>query len=220
MLKSLRNNMKYYMFLFVLVGISFVFWVPGMGPDSQETEPLAIVGDEEITLEEFWRGYDNARDIYQEIYADKYDKAMEEKLKKDVLSSLVEARIFTKAAADAGVTVSDEEVSEAIMAQPSFQRDGVFNREVYLNTLRLNRLTPGYYENAKRGELLLRKMRHIYVSSVDLSPAELENVPEGNEFREALESSLLDEKQQGAILSFVNAYKSGIKLKVNQHLLL
>jgi peptidyl-prolyl cis-trans isomerase D len=220
MLKSLRMNARYFYVLFGLVILSFVLWVPGMQNDGPESEPLAIVGDEEISLDEFWRGYDRAQELYQDVYKEKYDEKMQERLKQDVLSSLVESRIFEMAARDSGITVSDEELNDAITHDPVFMREGAFNVQVYRNALRLNRLTPALYESSKRNELILRKMRNIYELAVDLGPAELEQVPEDNELRGALEEALIDQKQQGAILSFANAYRQRLKVKVNEHLIL
>ena len=57
MLKSLRKHARYFYVLFVLVILSFVLWVPGMNRDSGQDagQPLARIGDDVITQEEFWR---------------------------------------------------------------------------------------------------------------------------------------------------------------------
>ncbi len=222
MLKSLRKHARYFYVLFVLVILSFVLWVPGMNQDGGQdaSQPIASIGDDVITQEEFWRSYDNAQDLYRDLYKEKFDEQMQQRLKRDVLGGLLQGRILMAAAAKSGISVSDQEINDAITTDPNFMRDGVFSVDVYRNVLRLNRMNPAFYEDAKRKELLVRKMRSVYEHAVDLVPVELSGVEEDNELREALEDTLLGEKQQGALLSFVNAYKKRLNLEVNENLLL
>ena len=220
MLSSLRNNAKYFYFLFGLVILSFVLWVPGMDNQQQQAQYLAIIGDEKITIDEFWRSYERVEDLYTEVYKDKYDDAMRDRLKRDVMSSLIETRVLIIAARDAGLKVSDQEINDAIKADPVFQREGRFDSDLYQSLLRANRMSPVMYEDAKRRDLLRDKMRFIYVSAVDLSPSELESMPEEGELKSALMEALLEEKRQSAVISFVNAYKDSIKVQINQELIL
>ena len=220
MLSSLRKNAKYFYFLFGLVILSFVLWVPGMDNQQQQAQYLAIIGDEKITVDEFWRSYERVEDLYAEVYKDKYDDAMRDRLKRDVMSSLIETRVLIIAARDAGLKVSDQEINDAIKADPVFQREGRFDSNLYQSLLRANRMSPVMYEDAKRRDLLRDKMRFIYVSAVDLSPSELESMPEEGELRAALMEALLEEKRQSAVISFVNAYKDSIKVQINQELIL
>ena len=220
MLSSLRNNAKYFYFLFGLVILSFVLWVPGMDNQQQQAQYLAIIGDEKITVDEFWRSYERVEDLYAEVYKDKYDDAMRDRLKRDVMSSLIESRVLIIAARDAGLKVSDQEINDSIKADPVFQREGRFDSNLYQSLLRANRMSPVMYEDAKRRDLLRDKMRFIYVSAVDLSPSELESMPEEGELRAALMEALLEEKRQSAVISFVNAYKDSIKVQINQELIL
>ncbi|MCK4910177.1 MAG: SurA N-terminal domain-containing protein [Thermodesulfovibrionales bacterium] len=221
MLKSLRKHARYFYVLFVLVILSFVLWVPGMDRnDRSQRETLARIGDDVITQQEFWRSYDNAQELYRDVYKEKYDDAMQAQLKRDVLGGMIKGRILMIAAAESGVSVSDQELNDTIVSDPAFSREGVFSVEVYQNTLRLNRMNPAMYEAAKRRDLLLRKMTSVYENAVDLAPSELSGVSMDNELRAALGDALLDEKRQGAVLSFVNAYKKRLKLEVNEDLVL
>ncbi len=222
MLKSLRKHARYFYVLFVLVIFSFVLWVPGMNRDnSQESrQPLARIGDDVITQEEFWRSYDNAQALYRDVYKEEFDEKMQAQLKRNVLGGLIQGRILIAAATRSGITISDQEVNESITSDLTFAREGSFSLELYQNILRQNRMTPAFYEDAKRQEILVKKMRAIYSNAVDLVPQELSGVEEDNELREALEDSLLEEKQQGAVVSFVNAYKERLNLEVNESLLL
>lgn len=222
MLKSLRKHARYFYVLFVLVILSFVLWVPGMNRDREQGsgQPLARIGDDVITQEEFWRSYDNAKNMYRDLYKEKFDENMEARLKRDVLGGLLQGRILMAAAAKSGISVSDREINDSITSDPNFKRDGVFSVEIYKSVLRLNRMKPAFYEDAMRRELLIRKMRSVYEHAVDLVPVELSGVEEDNELRGSLEDMLLDEKRQGAVISFVNAYKKRLDMEVNENLLL
>ena len=145
---------------------------------------------------------------------------MQAQLKRDVLGGMIKGRILMIAAGESGVSVSDQELNDAIVSDPTFSREGVFSVEIYQNTLRLNRLNPARYEDSKRRDLLLKKITSVYENAVDLAPSELSGVSRDNELRAALEDALLDEKQQGAVLSFVNAYKKRLNLEVNENLVL
>jgi hypothetical protein len=212
MLKSMRKHAKYFYVLFVLVILSFIFWGVG-GIDQPSTVPVAVIGEETITVDEYWRAYQNAMDLYRDIYKEKFD---EEKLglKQNVLNSLVAERVLYVAAEQAGLAISDSELQEAIMNEPAFMRDGRFNRQVYLRALELNRITPGAYEESKRRDLMGEKMKRLIEESVDLTPSELEKV-KGDE---TLRQILLESKRQSALESFIEGLKKQMRITVNEQL--
>jgi hypothetical protein len=212
MLKSMRKHAKYFYVLFVLVILSFIFWGVG-GIDQPSTVPVAVRGEETITVDEYWRAYQNAMDLYRDIYKEKFD---EEKLglKQNVLNSLVAERVLYVAAEQAGLAISDSELQEAIMNEPAFMRDGRFNRQVYLRALELNRITPGAYEESKRRDLMGEKMKRLIEESVDLTPSELEKV-KGDE---TLRQILLESKRQSALESFIEGLKKQMRITVNEQL--
>lgn len=212
MLKSMRKHAKYFYVLFVLVILSFIFW--GVGRiDQPSTVPVAVIGEETITVDEYWRAYQNTIDLYRDIYKEEFD---EEKLglKQNVLNSLVAERVLFVAAEQAGLSVSDSELQEAIMNEPAFMRDGRFNRQVYLRALELNRITPGAYEESKRRDLMGEKMKRLIEESVDLTPSELDKV-KGDE---TLRQILLESKRQAALESFIEGLKKQMRITVNEQL--
>ncbi len=139
---GMRKHARYFYVLFIIVILSFIFW--GVGPLDKPTElTVAEVGKEKITIEEYWRTYENARTMYRQIFRDQFNEELEKKLnlKEAVLESIINERVMLAAAADMGITVSDLEVQDAILSNPQFKRDGVFKKEVYFRTLELNRMT-------------------------------------------------------------------------------
>lgn len=218
MLKVLRKHARYFYVLFILVILSFIFWGVGTVDQSAKTAVVTI-GEEQITLEEFWVAFDRTADIYREIYQAEFDDAMQEKLKQSVLKSLIQERALFIAASEAGITVSDNELQEAITNDPTFTRDGAFNSDIYLRTLELNRLTPQYFEAAKRRELTVAKMRRLIEDSVDLTPAEIQSISGSPEAKESLNETMLQAKRQAAFTSFINGLIKQIPMTVDSQLI-
>ncbi len=216
MLHFMRKHAKFFYVFFFLVIISFIFLY--VGPIDKRQNPVVVeIGKEKIYLDEYWRAYDNLRNFYRDIYKDKFTPEMEEKLnlKEKTLQKLIEERLLLMKAADMGIYVSDEELQEAIMSEPAFQRDGVFNRNIYLRTLQLNRLTPAYYEAAKRNELILKKMRNLIEDSVDLTPIDTSLFEGNKDFLKLIKSSLLTDKKNKVLSSFVETLKKEYNVKVH-----
>ena len=223
MLKMMRKHAKYFYVLFFIVILSFLFWGIGTVDKTGGRGVLAEVGKYKITVEDYWKNYDNVYRFYREIYRDKFDEEMEKKLnlKEKVLDSMIQEKVLLIAAKEAGIKVSDEELHEAITHEPAFMRDGVFNKETYLNRLRLNRITVEEYENSKRQELTLNKMRHLIELSVDVPDmsSDLQKLSGDEKSMRMLSEAMLNEKREKAARAYVEGLKKGIKIKVNTNLI-
>lgn len=210
MLQFMRKHAKFfYVFLFLVI-ISFIFFYVGPVDDSGRL-PLAEIEKERVSVEEFWRAYDNIRESYREIYKEKFDAEMEKslKLKETVLLQLVQSKILYVAARDMGLQVTDRELKEAIVNQPAFQRDGTFRKDVYLRTLQLNRITPKYFEEKTREDLLVRKLTRMIEASVVFSEDDIPKIQGNEDLLKSLKEAIMNEKRSRA----VNAYVEGLKKK-------
>ncbi|NOX21275.1 MAG: hypothetical protein GXO99_08505 [Nitrospirae bacterium] len=215
MLYFMRKHAKFFYVFFFLIIISFVFFY--VGPIDQNQNPVLVeIGDSKIYLDEYWRAYDNLRNIYRDVYKDQFTPELEEKLdlKGKALEQLIEQRLLLMKAAELGIYASDNELREAIINDPVFHRNGVFSRDVYLRILQLNRISPTYYEEAKRGELVLKKIRTLLEDSVDLTPIDIQIFKGSAELLKAIKDSLLADKQDKLIRSFVESLKKEYHVKV------
>ena len=220
MLRAMRKHAKFFYVLFFMIIISFIFW--GVGTvDKSTAVPVAEIGKEKITVEEYGRAYDRAVGFYRDIYKEKFNDEMEKKLKlrENVLDSLIDERVLLIAAKSIGTTVSDEELEEAIKNEPGFTRNGVFDREIYMRVLQLNRLTPEYFENIKRYELTLLKITRLIGEAFDLADDEMRQITGDEQTAKAFRQALLFDKRQKAVKSYVEGMKKQIKIKVNTHLI-
>jgi len=224
MLKALRQKARYFYVLFFIVILTFIFWGVGTVDKTGGVEILAEVGKHKITTEEYWKTYDRVYRFYREIYKEKFDEEMEKKinLKENVLNSMINERVLLTAAQKAGITVGDQELQDAVAREPVFMKNGVFDKEIYVNRLKLNRITPEEFERSKRQELVLSKVRRLVELSVD--------VPDSTDFQPSQDSSneqaskmiqqaRLNDLREKALTSYIEGLKKDIKIKVNKQLI-
>ncbi len=216
MLKLMRKHARFFYILFFIVILSFIFW--GVGTVDKSTNvAVAEVGKEKISLEEYWLAYDRVREFYRETMKEGFTDEVEKKLnlKQRVLDILIDERVLLISAERAGISVSEKELEEAITNDPTFMRDGRFNRDIYLRTLQLNRMTPQLYESMRKRELLLTKMRRLIGESIDIGS----QIPQVATSDDTLRQAILSQIREGAVKSYVEGLKKGMKIKVNQQLL-
>mgnify|MGYP001610948831 FL=1 len=169
-----------------------------VGTAVENEQPVIIVATEKIFIDEFRREHEKSRNFYKEIYKDEFNKEIEDKLKlkEKVLDSLIEERILLIDAKNRGITVSEAELQDTIRNTPVFMKEGIFNRDLYLRTLELNHLTIEFYEEMKRKELTLMKMREFITKDInDL------------------------ETKHRAIREYIEKFKQGLDIKINYNLL-
>lgn len=220
MLKLMRHHAKYFYVLFFIVILSFIFW--GVGTlDQNDARLVAEVGRYKITSDEYGRAFERARQFYRELYQEKFDEQMQKELNlsEKILESLIDSKVLLIAAKEQGITVSDQELTQAISVEPAFMKDGVFDSEIYLNRLRLSRLTPEGYESMKRQELVIEKIRRLIELSVDAAVPDLGTVSADEQTLKAIKDAMTNEAKEKAVKSYVGAFKKGIKIKVNRDML-
>jgi len=219
MLKSMRRHARYFYVLFVLVIVSFIFWGVG-GVDNDSARPaLVSIGEDRIYPDEYWRTYERNEQMMRELYPDKFDEKMREELKKRVLEEMVDQRVLLHAALQAGITVSDKELEESIVNDPSFTRQGGFDKNIYLRTLELNRLTPKMFEEMKRNSLLSEKMARLVTESVDATPADLSGLKADDATGDILAQLRAGQKKEQALKSYIEGVKKRMNIEVNQDLI-
>ncbi|NWF76083.1 MAG: SurA N-terminal domain-containing protein [Nitrospirae bacterium] len=223
MLKIMRKHARYFYFLFFIVIITFIFWGVGTVDKTNSIEIIAEIGNYKITTEDYWRTYDNVYRFYKEIYKDKLDEEMEKKLnlRDKVLDSMINERILLLVSKEVGITVSDQELREAIESEPAFLKNGVFDKDIYANRLRLNRITPEIFEASKRQELVLTKMKRFIELSVEMPNLDID-IPQASENAQLsmmLRQTAFNEEKDKVIESYIAGLKRQMKIKINKDLI-
>ncbi len=175
MLKFMRTHATSWIIkiLLGLIIVVFIFW--GVGRiESKKKMVAATVGDHLITIGEFDRTYNNLLEYYTKIFGDRLSPELLKKMniKQQVLDQLISAALFLQEAERIGIRVSKEELKEAILRYPAFQREGRFDRELYLQTLRRQGLEPGDFEEMVLRELMIRRMEELIGDMAIVLPEE------------------------------------------------
>ncbi|HMK49028.1 MAG TPA: SurA N-terminal domain-containing protein [Thermodesulfovibrionales bacterium] len=223
MLRAMRKHARYFYVLFFIIIITFVFWGVGTVDKTGNVVNVVEVGPYKITVEEYWKAYDRIFRLYKEVYKDAFDEKMvkEMNLKEKVLDSLIDERVLLVAAKDTGITVSNEELQDSISHEPAFMQNGAFSKDVYLNRLRLSRITPEVYESLKRQELTVDKMKRLIELSADVTTidAELPQTAGSEQSINTIKQAMMSDKRGRAVKSFIEGYKKLIKIKIDRKLL-
>ncbi|UCE79017.1 MAG: SurA N-terminal domain-containing protein [Nitrospiraceae bacterium] len=220
MLKSMRQHAKYFYVLFFIVILSFIFW--GVGTVDQNTSNvIAELDNHKIPAEEYWRAYDRALRFYRDIYKDDFDEAMEQKLniRKNVLNTLIENRVLLVIAQELGITVTDEELHDAIKHEPSFLKDGVFDRDLYFRTLKYSRITAEAYESIKREERLITKARQLIKLTAYIPEDKLTSFSSNQQTLDAVREAMVKDFEERTIKSYIAGRKKSMKITIYDELI-
>ncbi|HEV8336948.1 MAG TPA: peptidyl-prolyl cis-trans isomerase [Candidatus Polarisedimenticolia bacterium] len=185
MLNVFRENLRHLKWILVAVVLSFILtifavWGGGIGggrsaADRDRESWAARIGDQIIGVQAFQQEARNMEYTYRQILGSQFEQQRPFlRLGQAAVNRLVDREILTREAADAGLKVSEQEVAEAIMKNPSFQQNGVFiGRERYEQLFRGNEARFEDFERQIRQDLLLDKLRSVVEDSAMVSEAEL-----------------------------------------------
>jgi len=213
MLYFLRTKAKHFgFFLFGIIIIAFVFWVPGGFNDDGGNQVLARVGDIKINLLDFWTVYENAEARVRAQAEEPLDNERREQLKVDVLAGMIHEAALLQIAEDEGITVTNREVEAAIRNERAFWKDGAFDPQLFDYILRQNRLDRKYYINARKKEILKEKVLSLADTTVELSQEEkqaLDTFTRENDSADIrdIREQLLSSKQDAVRISFAEGLK-------------
>ena len=141
-------NSKGFKLLLSLIVVSFVLTgVGGYLIPRLNTDPVAI-GDYKITSNEWTNQYNRQAQQLHRIpngaqLLDNPEYVVS--LKKQVLERMIDNVAFNSSVWDLGIRIGDEQVRDVIRRTPAFQKDGRFDNELYLATIRNMGMNPDYY---------------------------------------------------------------------------
>lgn len=157
------------------VGGAFAVWGDGLGITSGSA--VATVGEKIITQASFQRRVRQMDDMLRQQFGGEADSSLLESMNPRglALNSLLDSALQVIAAKNAGIMVTDMELSSAIEATPDFYSAGVFDKRRYVEVLARNSISPKIYEVALREDLIIRKLRNFVERSVAVTEAEVLN---------------------------------------------
>lgn len=163
MLQDIRNNAQGTIAK-VIIGlliVSLSIW--GMdaivGGFSGEPE-VATVNGEDITEREFLRvvQMESQRRLSQ---MESPDPSLldEDRIRREVLDSLIQEEVLIQDARDQGLQLSDEDIDALITQIPQFQVDGTFNRDRFVAAVRNMGMGVGEFREAMRRQYVVNQIR-------------------------------------------------------------
>jgi parvulin-like peptidyl-prolyl isomerase len=231
-IKILRlANERYPWFLASTIGFIAITFIIGMGwwgfGEHQGTV-VASVGDLSVSQDEFKRAYENTYRFYKDKVPGEFK---DETIKQYVVEQLVDNQVWQIAAKNLGLTVSEEDLRDAIRQIPEFQKNGTFDPEQYRRLLAANHLTPPIFEAMEAKELLGNRARMVVSNAVTLTPSELaeaqaltlrqtESDPaKAAAAKDRAIQDVLLQKQQRALIAYTQALKATIAINIHRELL-
>ncbi|MBN1822934.1 MAG: SurA N-terminal domain-containing protein [Endomicrobiales bacterium] len=101
--------------------------------------------------------------------------AMLKQKKQEIIQDLLQEEVFSQEAKKYGITVSDGELAADLQRYPAFQVDGRFDQRAYFEVIyRIMRTTPKEFEESRRKQIAIAKLRHLIASNVKITEPELQ----------------------------------------------
>ena len=179
MLQKIRDNLQGTIAKVIIAIIAVPFAVFGIEAFFTGGEPkVAKVGEEVITQRELDQAIElQRRRLVGSAESDVDPAELEDaKLRGPVLESLIERKLLGQVAAASGFRVGDAMIDRIILDDESFRENGKFSQERFQGILASNGLTPAYYRNLLREELLINQVLGGFATSDFTTEAEIREV--------------------------------------------
>jgi peptidyl-prolyl cis-trans isomerase D len=121
---------------------------------------VAQVNGEVITYSEFARFYERAQEGRE---SEKLTSADRDRLKREVVESMVNRTLILQAAKKQGISISAEEIRDYMMQIPQFQENGKFSLLRYKQLIKNQGMSEARFEEKVSEDLLLQKMNGFYM---------------------------------------------------------
>lgn len=182
MLQSLRDNSKGVISGILIGFLVIIFAVSGseaLFNFDPTTKSVVSVNGEDITELDIARASNNYKQQMMARYGDSLpaDFLSDENIRQPVLENLIQRKVLTQKAHDAGMRISDDYVNQQILSTPQFQgSNGAFDPNVYQQLLRTAGFTPANYKKALAEDSLVNQLTAGVIESSFVTAAELENI--------------------------------------------
>ena len=204
MLSWMQKHKKYlvvtiWVSTIAFVGAGFVGW-GAYDLNSNRATSVAKVGHRNISVQELQQKYDRLYQYYNNVFEGKLtqEKAEELGLENAALQAAIQENLLLNFADDIGLSVNKDDVLKYIIVDPTFQKDGVFDKNLYYDVLRRARINPTDFEDNLKLTILLDKLRTIL------------NLPASKEDIAMMEASFF--MQDKLAVQVVNADQNEIKV--------
>ena len=145
--------------------------------ESVGVQEVAKIAGQTISAAQFRRHYQQVYEYYNKLYnLNKQDPAIIRQLGlgQQALNQMVNQYAIAEEARRRGLSVTNEELVEAISRFPVFQENGRFiGSERYRQILQYSGMTTEEFENSMRRDILTEKFRNVITDGVRATEAEV-----------------------------------------------
>jgi peptidyl-prolyl cis-trans isomerase D len=162
---------------FILLYIPDFLRDPGAGASMHDV--VATVDGREITVARFRQAYNQQMQAYRQAYGAQMDERLLRQLGIDqrIVQSMIEEETALAEADRLGITASDAEVRERILAIPAFQEDGRFIGDLRYRRLlesQMPPMRPAEFEEQVRRSITIEKLQGALTDWVVVTDTEVE----------------------------------------------
>ena len=156
------------------VGAGFVGW--GSYEYGKQGGVVAVVGDREVSVEEYQEEYSNLYEQYSKMFGTMFNKELADQLNlKDVAyKQVLQKNLILSYADTLGLDVTNEDIAKELVKYDVFIKDGKFDKQTYVQVLNKNRTTPKDFEASLKRNLLLQKVQTLF--NLNPNNTEIENL--------------------------------------------
>lgn len=156
------------------VGAGFVGW--GSYDYGKQGGVVAVVGDREVSTEEYQQEYSNLYDQYARIFGSSFNKEMADKLNLNDVAykQVLQKNLILSYGDSLGLDVTNEDIARELLKYQAFLSNGKFDKPTYLRVLAQNRTTPVVFEESLKRGILLQKIQNLF--QVTPNTVEIENL--------------------------------------------
>lgn len=175
MLRYLRENTGNWIIKFFLGIIVIVFVFLGVGSmNADKHNQVATVNDQAITFSEYRDAYQRMIQRLEQQFGTSLDEDLIKSLnvKQYAVNNLIDQKILEIEAQKLKIVVSDEELKQNLLSVKAFQKDGVFNMDLYKRVLGQNAMTPETFEAMQRNTIRNTKLQRMVINGITVGDQE------------------------------------------------
>ena len=167
MLQTIRDQVKGWLavVIFTIMIIPFAFWGINYYFDQSGGVIAIEVNDEEITLADYQRAYQDMRQQWQTISGAPVEEAAEPLIKQRAKEDLIQTELLKQAGKQAGLSVGEQEVWQVIRQIPAFNDDDGFNMQLFEVAVSRSGLTPAGFLAGIKQDMAIEQLRNSMVAT-------------------------------------------------------
>lgn len=130
----------------------------------------AKVNDQEISRGQFENAFAGERNRMQQQLGDRFselaaNEGYMKNLRQQTLNRLIDEALLDQYARELGLSISDDQVKNAIFATPAFQNNGKFDNTRYTAIVNQMGMTPDQYAQALRNQLTTQQLINAVIGT-------------------------------------------------------